>query len=644
MVTDNPKSTEANENRSPVELIKEASQFLRGTILEGLDDTTTGAISKDDTQLIKFHGSYQQDDRDLRKERRKANQEPAYSFMIRIKAPGGVCTSQQWLDVDRMASDFANETIKITNRQAFQLHGVIKSNLKQTIREINETALTTIAACGDVNRNVMLNPNPEQSKAHAQAIKMACAISDHLSPRTTAYHEIWLTDENGDKFKVTEDPDEIEPIYGRQYLPRKFKTVIAVPPSNDVDIFAQDLGFIAILEGEDVVGYNITVGGGMGMDHNKVATYPRLAQILGYVPTEKVVDVAEKIVTVQRDYGDRANRKHARLKYTIDDRGLAWFRKEVESRLGYKLEAPKPFHFEDNGDRFGWTETTHGDYNLTLFIENGRVRDSEGAPTRTGLRELAKAHSGEFRLTANQNLVIANISKENRPRIEAILSQYGLDSKANTSGMRLGSMACVALPTCGLALAESERQLPSTIDEIEGILEEYGLSKDSFTIRMTGCPNGCGRPYIAEIGFVGKAPNKYNVYLGGGYSGDRLNKLYRTSVKTEEITDLLRPLIERYAKERNPNERFGDFVVRVGIVAQTIEGKAFHDDVDNPKPGIPYSAQTLPKANSAERKTFDDNFRREAVAKARESSQPLAHIARDLEVAPSTLRGWMKRF
>jgi len=559
------------------ESLKVASHYLRGTILDGLADRSTGALSKDDTQLTKFHGIYQQDDRDVRRERRKQKLEPAYSFMIRVRVPGGVCTPEQWLEMDRLASDYANETLKLTTRQAFQFHGVIKSNLRTTIQEINASLLDTVAACGDVNRNVMCNPNPYQSQVHAEALQIAQQVSDHLTPRTRAYHEIWLDDGSGEKVKVTEDPEAAEPIYGAHYLPRKFKTVVAVPPSNDVDVFAHCLGFVAVVENDRIKGYNVTVGGGMGTTHGNEETYPRLADPLGFCKPEQVTDVAEKIVTVQRDYGDRKDRKHARLKYTVEDLGLEVFREKVEERLGYKLGNPKPFGFEHNGDRYGWITDHRGMHHLTLFIQNGRVRDTASNPVRTGLREIAKVHQGDFRLTANQNLIIANVSDEARPKIESLLAEFGLLNSHDQTGLRLHSLACVALPTCGLALTEGERYLPDLLDELEEMLENEGLRGDAITIRMTGCPNGCARPFLAEIGLVGRAPGKYNLYLGGGFAGNRLNKLYRESVPAAEIKDTLQPLFADYARDRNEGERFGDFCIRTGIVRETSAGRNFHE-------------------------------------------------------------------
>lgn len=554
-------STGQEKKLSKNEGIKESSNFLRGSLAESLADPLSGTVPADDAQLTKFHGIYAQDDRDERKERRKRKLDKAHSFMIRVRVPGGVATPKQWLEMDRLADAYANGTLKLTTRQAFQFHGVLKGVLKKTIAEINAALLDTIAACGDVNRNVMCNPNPYQSVVHAEALGLAQAISDHLTPRTRAYHEIWLDEE-----RVAGGEEEEEPIYGKTYLPRKFKTVVAVPPSNDVDIFAHDLGFMAIVDKGAIIGYNVTVGGGLGMTHGAAATYPRVADILGFCTPDQAVDVAEKVVLVQRDHGDRVNRAHARLKYTIADRGLDWFRAEVEKRLGHKLGEARPFEFQHTGDRYGWTDGADGKGHLTLFIQNGRVKDIPGFPMKTGLREIAKAHDGDFRLTANQNLIISGVSPENRGLIERLVHEHGLDRGLDSSGLRLNSMACVALPTCGLALAESERYLPDLVTEIESVISELGLEEDPVTIRMTGCPNGCARPYLAEIGLVGKAPGKYNLYLGAAFDGSRLNRLHKASVEDSRIVDELRPILTRYAKERETDERFGDFCVRAGIV------------------------------------------------------------------------------
>lgn len=556
------------------EHLKIDSNYLRGTLAEGLADTSTGGLTEDEQQLLKFHGCYLQDDRDIRAGRRMNKLEKAFSFLIRVRVPGGVATPEQWIKMDNLASDFANGTIKLTTRQAFQLHGVIKTQLKRTIQEINAAAMDTIAACGDVNRNVMCNPNPFLSQAHADVLKISQDISEHLTPATGAYHEIWLDGE-----KVESTAEEVEPIYGKTYLPRKFKIAVAVPPSNDVDIHANDLSFVAIVENGKVVGYNVAVGGGMGMTHGMPETYPRLADIIGFVTPDKVIDVAEKVVMVQRDFGDRTNRKHARLKYTIDSHSADWFLEKVNEYLGYDLEPFREFKFDDNGDRFGWVEDHQGNFHLNLFVEGGRVRDDGDSTVRTGLRKIAEIHEGDFRLTGNQNLIIANVTPENRPGIEALLEEHGMLNSHKRSALRLNSIACVSLPTCGLALAEAERGLPGVITELEEVIEEAGLRHDAITIRMTGCPNGCGRPFLSEIAFVGRAPGKYNLYLGGGHAGDRLNKLYREALPRTEIRAVLGPIILDYAKSREDGETFGDFVIRAGYVAATVNGLDFHDNL-----------------------------------------------------------------
>ena len=554
-----------------MERIKTDSDYLRGSIVEGLADRVTGAIAEEDTKLLKFHGSYMQDDRDIRDERRKQKLEPAYSFMIRVRAPGGASTADQWIAMDDIANTYANNTIKLTTRQAFQFHGILKHNLKQTMKDINQSLLDTLAACGDVNRNVMCNPNPYQSDVHSEVNQIASDISRHLSPKTQAYHEIWL---DGEKVLDTSD-EEPEPLYGKTYLPRKFKIGIAVPPSNDIDVYSQDIGLIAILENDELIGFNITVGGGMGMKHGDTATYPQVGRLIGYFPKEEVVDVCEKILTVQRDYGNREVRTNARFKYTVDRLGVDWIKNEINNRLGWKLEESRPYHFDDNGDRYGWTEGS-GQWHYTLFVQNGRVKDTKEYKLKTALRNIAEIHTGDFRLTPNQNLVIANVSADKKPEIEKIIAEYGITDGENYTGLRRNSMACVAFPTCGLAMAESERYLPSLISKIENLLDEAGLNEEEITIRMTGCPNGCARPALAEIAFIGKGPGKYNMYLGGGFTGDRLNKIYKENIGEAEILESLKPILIQYAKERNEGEHFGDFVVRAGIVEEVRDGQTFH--------------------------------------------------------------------
>jgi sulfite reductase (NADPH) hemoprotein beta-component len=553
------------------ERIKEASDYLRGTLAEGLREEITGAIVEDDAQLVKFHGMYLQDDRDLRPERARKKMEKAFSFMIRVRIPGGVLNPQQWLALDEVARVYGNGTMRLTTRQTVQLHGVIKSNLKATLRGIDKVLLNSIAACGDINRNVMCNVLPEQSRAHAMALEMARAISDDLLPHTPAYREIWL---DGERIAGGEE-EVVEPIYGKTYLPRKFKIVVAVPPSNDVDIFAHDLGYIAITDNTgNLAGWNVTVGGGMGMTHGEPETYPRTADVMGFCETKDAVKIAEAVVTVQRDWGDRKNRKHARLKYTIEDRGLDNFRAEVERRAGVKLGSPKPFTFTSTGDRFGWSEGIDGRGHLTLFVQNGRVHDVAGSAQQTALRTIAQVHEGDFRITPNQNLVIANVPTEQQPEIERIAREANL--LAPWSGLRRNSMACVALPTCGLALAESERYLPDLLTALDERLAAHGLSADDIVIRMTGCPNGCARPYLAEIGLVGKGPGRYNLYLGAAFDGSRMNKLYAEDLDHAGIVAALDPVLAAYAAERQKGERFGDFTIRAGFVVASGNGADFH--------------------------------------------------------------------
>jgi sulfite reductase (NADPH) hemoprotein beta-component len=557
------------------ERIKEASDYLRGTLAEGIRREITGAISEDDAQLVKFHGMYLQDDRDLRPERTRKKMEKAFAFMVRVRVPGGVLTPAQWLALDRVARDYGSGSVRLTTRQSVQLHGVIKSNLQSTLRAIDSVLLNSIAACGDVNRNVMCNPNPYASHAHAAALDLAREISDHLTPRTPAYREIWL---DGERIAGGED-EVVEPIYGKTYLPRKFKIAIAVPPLNDVDVFAHDLGFIAVLDSNgDVQGWNVTAGGGMGMTHGEPDTYPRTADVMGFCARSDALAIAEAVVTVQRDWGDRANRKHARLKYTIEDRGLDPFRAEVERRAGVKLGSAKPFVLTSTGDRYGWTEGEDGRGHLTLFIMSGRLRDvGTQAQQLSALRRIAEQHDGDFRITANQNLIVAGVRPERRAAIEEIAASNGLS--APPSGLRRNAVACVALPTCGLALAESERYLPDLLDALDARLAAHGLSRDDIVIRMTGCPNGCARPYLAEIGLVGKGPGRYNLYLGAAFDGSRLSKLYAEDIDHAAIIRELDPLFATYAAERKAGEHFGDFVIRAGFVTRTRNGRDFHANV-----------------------------------------------------------------
>jgi sulfite reductase (NADPH) hemoprotein beta-component len=542
-----------------VEVIKAGSHRLRGTIAEGLEDEATGALAASDTTLTKFHGTYQQDDRDLRNERQQQRLEPAYSFMIRVRVPGGVCSAEQWLEMDRLAREHANGTLRLTTRQAFQFHGVIKRKLKPTIAAINATLLDTLAACGDVNRNVMSSPNPELSALHQDTWEAAARISAELSPRTGAYHEIWL-----DGKKVTDPEADADPLYGETYLPRKFKIGIATPPWNDVDVFSQDLGFISISDEGRLAGFNVVVGGGMGATHGEPETYPRLAEVAGFCTPEQAVEVAWHTVAIQRDFGDRSNRKHSRFKYTLADRGLEWFRGELATRLGWTLEPARPFRFLSNGDRYGWTKGLDGHWHLTLHVPSGRLADTPERALLSGLREIAQLHGGQFRLTPNQNVIVAGVPAAAKPAIEAIARSHGLMHDQLGSALRREALSCVALPTCALAMAEAERYLPDLVSRLEPKLAAAGLLEDPITLRVTGCPNGCARPYLAEIGLVGKGPRRYNLHLGGGFAGERLNTLVNENVDEDTILGVLEPLLSAYAAERAAGERFGDFLHRSG--------------------------------------------------------------------------------
>ena len=559
------------EKLGPDETLKAQSDQLRGTIAQGLRDEITAAVPGGDPKLMKFHGLYQQDDRDIRDERRRQKLEPAYSFMARIRLPGGVCTTGQWLKLDELARAYAGATLRLTTRQTFQLHRVAKQNLRPVIQGLREVLLDTKAACGDDARGVMCSVNPQLSALHAQVYSLAKRASDHAIPKTGAYREIWYGEER------TENASPEEPLYGRTYMPRKFKIGFVIPPINDIDVYAQDLGFVAIAPRGRLEGFNVVIGGSMGRTDQVRKTYPRLADLIGFVPVDRLFAVIDAIMTVQRDYGDRVDRSHARFKYTIDDKGLPWIKAEIERRLGFAFEPARDYHFTTNGDVLGWSMGEDGRAHYTLFIENGRVIDTPGLPLMDGLRAIAQVYRGTFRLTPNQNLTISDIDPEVRPAIEALLAEYRLTDLNARSGLRLNSMACVSLPTCGLAMAESERYLPDLLARIETILSGHGLDKEPITIRMSGCPNGCSRPYIAEIGLTGRAPGKYNLYLGGGFHGQRLNKMYLENAGEAAILAALDKVLGHYARERQQNEHFGDFTIRARYVAEVKEGKTFND-------------------------------------------------------------------
>jgi sulfite reductase (NADPH) hemoprotein beta-component len=555
----------------PDETLKANSDYLRGTIKQSLVDEITSAVTASDAKLMKFFGIYQQDDRDIRDERRRQKLEAAFSFMARVRLPGGVCSPGQWLKLDELARSYAGDTLRLTTRQTFQFHRVMKHDLRSLLQGLRDVLLDTKAACGDDTRGVMCTVNPDLSKLHAEVYALAKRASDHAVHRTGAYKEIWY----GAEREETDGPEE--PFYGRTYMPRKFKIGFAIPPSNDIDVYGQDLGFIAIARRGKLKGFNVAIGGGLGRTDQSPKTYPRLASVIGYIDADKLFPTIDAVMSVQRDYGDRLDRLHARFKYTIDEKGIDWIKAEVERRLGFALGPEQPYTFTSNGDPLGWVKGEDGREHCILFIQNGRVINTPDFPMMDGLRAIAAVHKGMFRVTPNQNLIISDIASEDRPAIEALMKQYGLDQFETRSGLRLNSMACVALPTCGLAMAESERYLPDLVTKIEAILNTHGLKDDPITIRMTGCPNGCARPYIAEIGLTGRAPGKYNLYLGGGFHGERLNKMYLENVGEPAILEALEKTLGHYARDRKPGEHFGDFAIRAGYVAEVKEGRFFND-------------------------------------------------------------------
>ncbi|MFZ0827741.1 MAG: NADPH-dependent assimilatory sulfite reductase hemoprotein subunit [Verrucomicrobiia bacterium] len=551
-----------NTTEEPVKLthneeIKAAIPTLAGTIAATLKDAGADHFSEDDNQFLKFHGSYQQDDRDLRKTGKK------YIMMVRGRIPGGVMTARQWRVFDLLATTYGNNSLRITTRQSIQFHGILKTGLRAVIQGINESLLSTLAACGDVNRNVLAPPTPAYTKAREQVYQDCVRVADALRPQTRAYHAIWI---DGTQLKLDEpaNKDFVDPLYGRTYLPRKFKVAFVIPPVNDLDVFTNCLGLIAIVENDRLVGYNVAVGGGMGRTHGNEQTYPRVADVVGFFAPDKLVDVAKAVLTIHRDFGDRTDRKHARLKYVVAERGAAWTRAEIEKRAGFALAPAKPYRFTTTADLYGWHKAVDGSWFLGLFVESGRVKDVEGHTLKTALRQVAEKFPRlEFRLSANQNVILANVVEADKAGINSLLVKNGVKTENQATVLHAASMSCPALPTCGLALAESERMLPGLIDRIEKLCSEVGLAGQEIIIRSTGCPNGCARPYMAEIAFVGKAPGRYQVWLGGDSAGTRLNRIWKDVIKDEDTEKELRPILTRFAKERNPGERFGDWVERV---------------------------------------------------------------------------------
>ena len=547
--------TDAAPALSKNELLKAASPTLAGSIAATIADSTTDHFTDDDNQLLKFHGSYQQDDRDLRKAGKK------YIMMVRGRIPGGIMTSRQWGVFDDLATQYGNQTLRITTRQSIQFHGVVMSRLGQLVRRINESLLSTLAACGDVNRNVLAPPIPAFTAARETVFADCVRVADELRPQTHAYHAIWIEGVQLDLSNPA-NKDFVDPLYGRTYLPRKFKIAFVIPPLNDVDVLANDLGFIAIVENECLVGYNIAVGGGMGRSHGNDQTYPRLADVIGFVTPDRILDVAKAVLTLHRDFGDRADRKHARLKYVIEERGVVWARAEIEARAGLQFEPARPHVFTRQGDLYGWHRQVDGRWFLGLFVESGRVKDDEKCRFKTALRQISDRFQVEFRLTTNQNVLIANVTDADREAIDRLLAGHGVKTADQASPFHGAALACPAMPTCGLALAESERYLPGLLDRLEQLAAESGFGGEEIIVRMTGCPNGCARPYAAELAFVGKAPGRYQIWLGGNAGSTRLNRLWKDNVKDPDIVPELRPVFLRYAKERNAGERFGDWTDR----------------------------------------------------------------------------------
>jgi sulfite reductase (NADPH) hemoprotein beta-component len=549
-------------NLSSTERIKTASDNLRGTLADGLQNEVTGNIGEDDVALVRFHGMYVQDDRDRREERAAKKLERLYSFMIRLRLTGGVLSPEQWVALHHIAGEHSTGVLKITTRQTIQLHGVLKSHVKPTLKAFNEIGLTTIATCGDINRNVLCTSHPKQSPLHEEIFGYANEIATLLLPKTHAYYEIWLDGE-----KLVEKELERDELYQDRYMPRKFKIAIAIPPNNDVDVLANDLGLIAIIEKGKLQGFNIAIGGGMSATHGNPDHYPRLASLLGFVSgKENVLKAVYEVLTIQRDYGNRSDRKLARLKYTVDRLGLDWWKAEMERRCGFALQEPKPFTFTSRRDYYGWEQNHEGLWYYTLFIENGRVLDTKELPLKTALLEVAQTGKAKFIFTCNQNLILGDITKKDKGAVQEILEKYGII--AHTEGasvVRKAAIACVALNTCPLALAEGQRYFPDLISKIEPLLEKYKLQNEEIIMRMTGCPNGCARPFAAEIGFVGTSYGHYNLYIGGDRVGERLNQKYKDNLDEAGILTELDFLFKTFSEERKNGESFGDFAARKWI-------------------------------------------------------------------------------
>ena len=565
-----------SDTDSDIEHLKDNSNFLRGTLVDSFADPLTGAITEDDGQIIKYHGSYQQDDRDVRNARLAKKLEPAYSFMIRVRLPGGHLTAKQWLSSDEISRKYGNQTMKITTRQALQYHGILKTNMKKTIQEMDKSLLDSVATCGDINRNVMCSQDPSISTINDQVFPYADAIAERLLPTSRAYHEIWL-DDDSDKKLVAGGGEISEPIYGKHYLPRKFKIAIAIPPYNDIDIYTNDIGFIAVEEDGKLVGFNISVGGGLAMTFGRDDTFPRLGDEIAFCKPEQAVDAAQQILCIQRDYGNRNDRKLSRFKHTVERYGKDFIKAQLDERMGEVLEAPRHVEFTTSSDRYGWHQCKEGKWHLLLYIQGGRIVNREGYPQKDILAEIAKLDVCDFRITGNQNLQLINIKPEDKAKVEALIAKFDKsDDASHLSAMHRNAIACVALNTCSLAMAEAERYLPGMIDRVQPILEKNNLVDTPIKMRMTGCPNGCGRSIMGEIGFIGKSVGRYNMYLGGDYVGNRLAALYKENLNEEQIMAELEVLLKDYADNREENEYFGDFAVRTNLVKASKGGLAFH--------------------------------------------------------------------
>lgn len=546
---------------SDVEAIKLASRNLRGTIAQSLREGGSH-FSADDVQLIKFHGMYQQDDRDVRAERKRAQLEPAYQFMLRSRIPGGALTAQQYLLEDTLARRFGNGTLRITTRQGIQLHGILKGDLRTAIQEMTAVLLSSIAACGDVNRNVMACPSPAKDAVHQTVQRFASDLARHFTPRTRAYHEIWIDGEKVDAPELGEETPD--PIYGRTYLPRKFKMGVVAPGDNCIDVYTQDIGFVPVIAANRVAGYTMLVGGGMGMTHGKSTTYPRTATPLCFAAEQEAIEIAQAVLEVQRDFGDRENRKHSRFKYLVEERGIAWIRSQVEQRIGRTLSLPIDVPFIEVCDHLGWQPQADGRYALGIHVQNGRVQDTSDVRLQTGLREAIARFEPAIRLTAQQNIILCDITAEERAVLEALLRAHGIETDPGRLGLGRDSLACPALPTCGLALTDAERVLPAVVAQIQADVRELGLERERIAIRMTGCPNGCARPYMGDVGFVGRSKDLYDIYVGGDAPNTQLNWLYKSSIRREHLASEIRPLLAAWKHERSADETFGDYCTRVG--------------------------------------------------------------------------------